>query len=214
MRRLVAGLAAALGALALSPSASADQAQRRRVELSLRPTSLGALQNAFPSGRVASGRAGEQVRLQVKPCGLPAYQAFTLLRTTEGGTFRQEYAPGINASVRAVWRGSPSAPVAVRQAPRVQLDQRGPSRFEVGIGSLGWMWRKKVSIQRRQGSSWVTIKRVTVTRTYNSPGTGSGTWTEAEFSASIPADATLRAVLPLSEAKPCYRAGVSNVVRT
>jgi hypothetical protein len=212
-RRATAGIAL-LVALGAAGAALAGGTQRAQVELSLRPTSLGALQNALLVGRIASGREGEQVKLQAKPCGMPAYQTFSQIRTTGGGTFRREYGPGINASVRAVWKGSASAPVAVRQAPRLQLDQRGPTRFEIGVGSLGWMWRKKVSIQRRQGSSWATIKRVAVTDTYHSPGSGSGTWTEAEFSVTVPAGSTLRAVLPASEAKPCYLRGVSNTLRT
>ena len=214
MTRLAAGLAAGLVALGAAGSAAADEAQRARVEVNVRPAALGALQNAQLSGRVSSGREGELVKLQVKPCSMPGYQTFNTLRTTGGGTFRQEYGPGINASVRAVWKGVASAPIAMRQAPRVQLDQRGPTRFEVGIGSLGWMWRKKVSIQRREGSSWVTLKRVAVTETHYTPGYGSGTWTEGEFSATVPAGSTLRAVLPATEAKPCYRAGYSNTLQT
>lgn len=123
-------------------------------------------------------------------------------------------AVGVNTSIRAAWKGATSVPVQLRQAPRIQLDVREQGVFEVGVGSQGHMWRKKVVLQRRQGSSWVAVKQVVLTETQSTPGLGSGTWTEAEFRASVPAGSVVRAVLPIAEARPCYLAGVSNTLRT
>ena len=42
----------------------------------------------------------------------------------------------------------------------------------------------------------------------------SGSWSEGTFTLSIPKGTLIRAVLPLSQAKPCYLAGFSRTVRT
>jgi hypothetical protein len=103
--------------------------------------------------------------------------------------------------------------VTLRQAPLVQLDQTGVRQFEVGVGSLGMMWRKRVEIQQRKGSRWVRVRSVVLTETYASTGS-SGVWTDADFTLAVPPGTVLRAVLPAVQAKPCYLPSVSNAVRT
>ncbi|MGH3132331.1 MAG: hypothetical protein ACRDNY_01060, partial [Gaiellaceae bacterium] len=113
-----------------------------------------------------------------------------------------------------VWKGARSSPIALQQAPLLRLVRKSAREFEIGVGSQGHMWRKRVTIQRRAGGAWTAVKGVLLTDTAYAPGLGSGTWTEAEFRAQVPRGSVLRAVLPLSQARPCYLAGVSNTVRT
>ncbi len=119
----------------------------------------------------------------------------------------------MNATLRARWRGAVSRAVLVRQAPLVQLDQTSAREFEVGVGSLGLMWRKRVEIQRRAGGRWQLVRRVVLTDTHAGPGS-SGVWTDADFMLSVPVGTALRAVLTSAQARPCYLGSASNVIRT
>ena len=67
-------------------------------------------------------------------------------------------------------------------------------------------WRKRVLFQRldRRLGTWATVKKVVLTRS-----TGGVT-----FRAPVPKGSLVRAVLPLSEARPCYLAGYSPLLRT
>jgi hypothetical protein len=205
-------LAATLGALAVAVAASAA-AQSRGVTLQARPTNLGPTQNAFLTGGVSSGRTGETLMLQAKPCGSTSFRNLFVFRTGPGGRWSREYGPGVNTVVRVRWKGAFSAPVTLRQAPLVQLDQTSTREFEVGVGSLGMMWRKRVDIQQRTGGRWVRVRSVVLTKTYSSPGQ-SGVWTDADFTLSVPRGTVLRAVLPAAQARPCYLGSVSNPLRT
>jgi hypothetical protein len=203
------GLAAMLGVVV----AASAVAQSRVATLQARPTNLGPTQNVLLSGGVSSGRNGETLTLQAKPCGSTTFRNLFVFRTGPGGRWLREYSPGVNTVLRVRWKGTFSRPVTVRQAPIVQLDQTSPGEFEVGVGSLGMMWRKQVEIQQRRGGSWVRLRSVVLTETYASPGQ-SGVWTDADFRLSVPSGTQLRAVLTAAQAKPCYLGGASNPIRT
>lgn len=201
---------AALPALAVVAIASA---QSRVATLEARPTKLGATQNALLTGGVSSGRNGESLTLQAKPCGTSSFRNLFAFRTGPGGRWQREYGPGVNTVLRVRWGKTFSREVTVRQAPLVQLDQTSAGEFEVGVGSAGMMWRKRVEIQQRTGGRWVRLRSVVLTETYSTPGY-SGVWTDADFRLSVPPGTQLRAVLTAAQAKPCYLGSVSNPVRT
>ena len=204
----------ALAALVLAAATAASAlAQSRAATLQARPTNLGPVQNVLLSGGVSSGRNGETLTLQAKPCGTSSFRNLFVFRTGPGGRWLREYSPGVNTVLRVRWKGVFSPPVTVRQAPIVQLDQTSASEFEVGVGSLGMMWRKRVEIQQRTGGRWVRLRTVVLTETYASPGQ-SGVWTDADFRLSVPPGTQLRAVLTAAQAKPCYLGSASNAIRT
>jgi hypothetical protein len=185
-----------------------------RVTLLARPTVLGPSSPGLLYGTVDNGRAGEVVTIQAKDCGQRYFTGVQAATTSAGGTWNvPTFNRGVTTTVRAVWKGTASAPVTIRSIPEVGLDQRGAKVFEVGISSKGQFWRKQVLFQRRAGGKWVTLKQVTLTETGGQPGFPF-VWTSAEFRASVPKGSQVRAVLPASQAKPCYLAAVSNVVRT
>jgi hypothetical protein len=206
-RRLVIG--AALAAVV----AGAAAAQSQVVTLEARPTKLDPTENVLLIGRVSNGRSGETVTLQAKLCNQSTFRNLTAFKTAPAGHFRAEWSVGMNATLRVRWRGAVSRPVLVRQAPLIQLDQKSAREFEVGVGSLGLMWRKRVEIQRRVGSRWQLLRRVTLTDTAAGPGS-SGVWTDASFRLSVPVGTPLRAVLTSAEARPCYLGVTSPVLRT
>ena len=204
--------AAALAVVCLTAAASAA-AQSRVVTLEARPTRLGPTQNAVLTGGVSSGRSGETLTLQARPCGTSSFRNLFVFKTGPGGRWLREYAPGINTVLRVRWRSAVSREVTVRQAPVVQIDETSPGRFEVGVGSLGMMWRKQVEIHRRAGGRWQRIRSVTLTDTYASPGS-SGVWTDTEVRLRVPRGTQLRAVLTSAQARPCYLGSVSYAIRT
>ena len=206
--RLVLGVATA----AVAVAAAAD-AQSNQIAMEARPTKLQPTQNVFISGRISSRSSGETVTVQGMLCGQSSYRNLTAVKTSAGGVFRLEWAVGMNATLRARWRGATSRPVLVRQSPLLQLDQTSANQFEVGAGSLGMMWRKRVEIQRRTGGRWQLARRVTLTDTATSPGS-SGVWTSAHFRLAVPRGTQLRAVLTTAEARPCYLGTTSRALTT
>ena len=202
-------------AFVLQPSAGANSASAvvasERVTLLARPTVLSGAQSVTLFGSVDNGKGGEIVTIQAKDCGQRFFTGVASATTRAGGAWTEEYFPAITTTFRAVWKGAASAHVTVRLHPRVSLFQRSPRRFEVFVG--GAFWRKSVLIQRRQQGSWATVKSVVLTDTYSQPGSRFAT-TGATFGASYSKGTQIRAVLPLSQARPCYLAGVSKTVRT
>ena len=81
----------------------------------------------------------------------------------------------------------------------------------MGAGGLRSFWHKRVRIERRQGSSWRTVKWVLLTE--SDAASGYGSWTEAEFTLAVPKGTEIRAVLPQSQTGPCYVEGMSGVVK-
>jgi hypothetical protein len=193
--------------------ATTASAQSKQVVLEARPTKLGPTQNAFLTGGVASGRSGEELTLQTRECGLTTFRNVLQFRSAPGGRFQLEYSTGVRTDYRVLWKGAASAPVTVQQAPHLRLTQRSARRFEIGVGSRGHMWRKRVEIQQRVGSRWRALKTAFLTETFTSPGQ-SGVWTEGGFTLSVPEGSIVRAVLPAAQARPCYLPGSSNTVRT
>jgi hypothetical protein len=201
-----------LAVLAALVVIAAAAAQSRTATLEARPTKLGPTQNVLLTGGVSSGRNGESLTLQAKPCGSSSFRNLFDFRTGPGGRWVREYSPGVNTVLRARWGKTLSREVTVRQAPLVQLDETSTRQFEVGVGSLGMMWRKRIEIQQRRGGSWVRLRSVVLTETYASPGQ-SGVWTDADFRLAVPPGTQLRAVLTSAQAKPCYLGSASNPVR-
>jgi hypothetical protein len=165
-------------------------------------------------GAIVERKAGEVVDIQAKDCGQSFFRGVTGTQTREGGSWSTEYTPGITTTLRAVWNGVASAPVVVRSQVFVNLSRRGTSnRYSVSVSGKVPFWRRQVLLQQRRNGNWTTVRKVVLTETGAPPGVGwITTW--ADFRASFPRGSQLRAVLPASQAKPCYLSGVSSTVRT
>jgi lipoprotein-anchoring transpeptidase ErfK/SrfK len=214
VRAFAIACAAAVGAAAAIAPAGAGDAQVPSVALVARPTVLGPAQLTTLRGTISNQREREQVELRVKDCGQLSTRSLGLAYTGPGGTFEQDFSPGVNATVTAHWNGAVSAPIQLRQEPYLRLRGRRAGRFQIGVGSRGWMWHKKVTIQRRVGGRWTAVKKVALTDSANTSGQGGYSWTGAEFRLRVARGSTIRALLPRSQAKPCYLASVSNNIRT
>jgi hypothetical protein len=199
--------------------ASTAAAAREQVSILARPgVALGGSRVTL-FGSVDSGRAEEIVTIEAKDCGssTQSFREVAAARTQDGGGWSVEYSPGITTTLRAVWKSNTSAQVIVRQRAWIQLRRLpgSPREFEVSLGGRSHFWRKRVLIQRfdRRLGTWTTVKSVVLTETGGFPGYG-GVRTWEKFTASIPRKSQIRAMFPLSQARPCYLAGVSKLLRT
>lgn len=204
MRLFIAGAAVA-GAIASAAAAAPEQ-----VTIFSREGTL--------YGSVSADRADEIVTIQARDCGAPthAFRDVAEARTREGGSWSLEFSTGITSTLRAAWREQVSSPIIVRQPARVQLAPLASGRrFRVTVGGKTQFWRKRVLIQRfdRRLGTWKLMRAVVLTETGGFPGYG-GAVTWADFRFSLPRGTLVRAVFPRSQARPCYLAGVSKLVRT
>jgi hypothetical protein len=206
------------GATMVAVLASAAGAAPEQVTLVARPgVSLGGSRVTL-LGSVDSGRAEEIVTIEAKDCGYTqGFREVASARTQDGGRWSVDYYPGVTTTLRAVWKSNTSAQVIVRQRAWIQLRRLpgSPREFEVSLGGRSHFWRKRALVQRfdRRLGTWITVKSVVLTETGGFPGYG-GVRTWEKFTASIPRKSQIRAVLPLSQARPCYLAGVSKLVGT
>jgi hypothetical protein len=202
--RLIAGAVAVAAALGSGAAAAPEQ-----VTIEVRPTVTRWLQPLTLFGAVDSRRAEDIVTIEAKDCGQQAFREIGSARTGEGGTWSRQSSILITTTFRAVWNERASAQVTVRARPGVVLRQRAARRFDVSVqGHSGgaMFWRKRVLFQRldRRLGRWATVKQIVLA---DSNGA-------ASFRASIPRGSVVRAVLPLSQARPCYLAGYSPPLRT
>jgi hypothetical protein len=173
-------------------------------------------------GSVSSGNADEKVTIQFKACGVRPIQFRDAFETTtrEGGGYTlsgpgayRPPSPGVSGVFRAVSGDSVSADVSVQQRASIFLRPRDGGRtFQVLVGGKVSFWRKVVLLQRfeRRLGVWRTIRRLRLT---DSSGHG-GAIATRQFRPAVPRGTLIRAVFPLSQARPCYLPGYSQTWRT
>ena len=194
--------------------------------ITVRPSILRYSQKPEIFGLVATGKMGERVTVQFRQCGLYPRQFRDFLETTteDGGKWSLFMLPHVPATLqssgllRAVWRDGVSREVEIRMRAFVELQRRPGGRFRVRVGGTQSFWRKRVLVQRfsRRLGEWVTMRSLLLTessgsRDYGLPGVDSLT---EDFRPTVPKGTTIRAVLPLAAARPCYLAGYSRLQRT
>jgi hypothetical protein len=170
------------------------------------------------TGAIASGRAGEEVLVEQNPCGLgwnglPATRA----TTRAGGVYtvwlQSSTTPGANTLVRARWGQALSETAKLSVHPLLILRHFwGKLRVEVIAQFAGQLVSRSryVLIEgRRPGGLWRPVGRVKL-RLKN---TSYGEMPVASLRAPRSRYAFVRAVLPASQARPCYSAVVGDPIR-
>jgi hypothetical protein len=199
-------LAAALAGLATA-AALADSVTLQARSTVLRTGEFGV--GVF--GTISSGAEGEYVAVTGKECGIPgaSFRAIGGATTTAGGNWETTANVNTTTTLRAEWKGANSATVVVRARAYVRLaKQRGAFVLTVGL-QVGRLDGKRVTVQRLTPGGWKPVQTVTM------KSGGYGAWGEVRgLRFKVPKGTTVRAVLPLSQAKPCYLAGYSKLVRT
>jgi hypothetical protein len=183
-----------------------------RVTIVARPTVVAGNGLVDLFGSVETRKGGEAVAIQAKDCGKDFFRVVAGATTREGGSWSTAYYPAITTSVRAVWNDVASRQVTIRQRIPVTLSRtQSAGRYDVEVVGRKSFWRKRVSIQRfdRRLGTWSSFKTVVLAE---SVSTGSYVRSSGEFTARLPRRTLLRAVLPLSQSRPCYLAGTSNTL--
>ena len=200
------------GAVIVAALASAAPAAPEQVTISAQPS---VARWGFPitvSGSVGSAKADELVTLEARQCGRPPsiFRAIGTARTDERGAWSLTASPLSNAVLRASWRDAVSPDVTVQVRPSVQLSRRAGRGFHVRVWAAVPFRGKRVVIERydRRVGTWAAIRGVRLTEFVGASARA------AKFRAVVPRRSLVRAVLPRSEARPCYLAGYSNLVRT
>jgi hypothetical protein len=202
---------AALAFLAVS-GAGSSQSGITLVVLPTTFTNTSQRMNVY--GSVAGGKAGEKVTVQFKACGLYPIQYRDALETTTtaGGSYSfaelQPFNLGVSGVFRALSGNAVSAEVPVKQRAFVSL-WRHPSGKSYRVSAWGKVsfWRRHVLLQRfeRRRGVWVTVRKLVLTEDLGRT---------TPFRPGVPKGTKIRAVLPLSQAKPCYLAGTSQIWTT
>jgi hypothetical protein len=170
-------------------------------------------------GTVDSDKAGESVAIQAKDCGTDFFRLVSGATTENGGSWWNFYWPAANTTLRAVWNEVASAPITIRVRVSVGLSKsRDGKSLRVGAGGIDNFWRKRVEIQRfeKRLGTWRRLTTVVLTDSGGNRGSGPNTGRSgsmADFVPRVPRGTLLRAVMPLSQAKPCYLAGTSRTIR-
>ncbi|CAN5181175.1 hypothetical protein BH09ACT13_BH09ACT13_03540 [soil metagenome] len=214
--KTLAVLGAALAASTLTAQASLGaqpETASQSVTIFARPTVVGWAQGATLYGTAEGARAQDIVTIQVRECGSGFFRTYVEAHANAGGGWLAPVGTAITSTFRAVWRETSSSHVTIRQRANVLLERRrSGTGFTVAVSAKRSFWRKKVQIQRRQGGSWRTVKTVLLSDSVSSSGVVS--FSRATFRLPLPKGALLRALLPSSQAKPCYVSSVSRTVRT
>jgi hypothetical protein len=219
-RALIAGLAVAGLLASMAPAASDQMTPPRSVAaasaltLVVQPTIIRSTSDRMTIyGSVSSGKANEKVTVQFKACGLLPSQfrdAFETTTRAGGGFSLEELRPfnlGVSGVYRAVSGGEVSTEIRVQQRATVYMRRLSGGRFEVWVGAKVSVWRRFVLLQRfeRRRGVWITMRRLVLTESPNYT---------APFRPRVPRGTLIRAVLPLSQSRPCYLAGYGPLLRT
>jgi hypothetical protein len=185
------------------------------ITLAVRPT-VYARDPLVVYGAVTTGKDGEKVTVQFRQCGLyPAqFRDHAETETHEGGSWSIETGVYANGVFRAVAGGDVSNQVKVQARADVRLSPRRSGGYEVNVVARSSFWRKRVVIQKfdRVRGNWVKLRTLVLDDQGAAPGSAFVWSTTGKF--TLPKRTTVRAVLPLDQAKPCFIAGYSNLLRT
>lgn len=212
--QLVAGATtAAILAIAFLVTARSAPSGAAAVTIGARPSIAGPDQPVTLFGSVSSGRPGETVDIQSKDCGQTFFRTVSGTHSQSGGRWATDFFPSIGTQVRAVWKGQRSRAVPVGQRAMIRFVPKASdrTRFVVSIVGRAQFWRRMVVIERLHRRSWERYRTVVLTE---QEAPGEFVWTSAEFRARLPRGTMLRAVLPQSQAGPCYLFSLSLPLRT
>lgn len=169
-------------------------------------------QRVIVSGVLTPARADEYVAVQGKECGVPGafYRSLWGASTNEGGGWEAEFYVRTKTVLRAVSGKdvSPELTVQVRVPIHLGPLPGKPGRFRIAVawGAVVPMRGKRVVIERLDPGTrtWRAVRSFVIPDNRTIEG----------FRLAVPKGTTVRAAVPLSQAKPCYLAGYSKLIRT
>lgn len=163
------------------------------------------------AGTVPGTRANEDVVIEANECGSSSYRAVLHGHTDAGGAFHEPVGPVSLTSYRARAKGLVSEPVTVQTRPAIRFAHVRGTRYVVWMLAMRFFDGRRGRLERFDSAKrrWVLVKRVTLKRQSGPSFARSG----ANFSAPAKRGWLTRFVLPRDQARPCYLAGYSPLVR-
>jgi hypothetical protein len=221
---LLMGCGLSLGLGGSATASGAGQADlnglAERVTIRVQPTIVGprATTRVTVFGSAEGARAGEDISIQGKNCGGASFfRVVSGAVTRADGSWSTFYFTGRTITLRAVWRDETSAQVTIRGQAIITIRKRGSRRIEVTAHGSSRFWRKRATIQRFDNrlGAWSTVRTVVLTESYGPPrGSLGGQGAFADFTLPVAKGTLIRALLPRSQAGPCWLPGISNSIRT
>jgi hypothetical protein len=159
-------------------------------------------------GRIVARKAGEQVTLEENVCGRGWTQMAGDQTTGTGEfTFTLFGVTGLrgNTMLRARWGSNLSNVVRISVRASVMLRQKSRRLFKADVVSFRSLFGRTAHLERYRSGQWRVVARGRL----RDQGGG---WTEVVFGANLPKGTIVRAVVPLSQARPCHLAGFSNML--
>jgi hypothetical protein len=165
-------------------------------------------------GKIPVARAGQKVILRAHTCRFTKAVTVRTLRTRKNGSFSFSVGPTLRTVYSVKWGTRVSRQVTVGVAPYVTLVKNGPAAFTISVSAGGGsnFEGMQAQLQRLVGGKWRTVTTASL-RLTSSP-TALTAVSSGTVQIRMPRRSTLRAVFPLYEAKPCYRAGISATLKT
>jgi hypothetical protein len=152
--------------------------------------------------------------LEARDCGQSLYRQVARVETAVGGRWVWPYfTPGISARIRATWNGRTSAPVRVRDRAYVEVRQTGARAFSASVRAKMSFEGRRVQLQRFDPArGWMSVTSARLT-TGGAPPGSSYVFSTGRLTASVPAESLVRGFFASAQARPCYLAGRSNLLR-
>jgi hypothetical protein len=168
------------------------------------------------SGKIPVARAGQKVILKARTCRFLGAVRVRTLRTRKNGSFSFRLGPTLRTVYSVAWGKRASRQVTVGVAPQVSLSKAGARTFSISVSAGGGsnFEGMQALLQHAVGKKWSTLAVLPLKLT--SPPTALTSVSSGTAQVQLPAERhpAYRAVFPLGEAKPCYRAGISKTLKT
>jgi hypothetical protein len=210
-RGLIALLLAACAGAAVVSAAAAPG-----LTLKVKPAAIVYGREVTLSGKIPLKRAGQKVIVRARTCRFLGAVKVRTLRTRKNGSFSFRVGPTLRTSYSVAWRKRVSRQVTVGVAPQVRLARIGTRRFSISVSAGGGsnFEGMEALLQQLVAHKWRSIAVASLKLT--SPPTALTSVSTGTVDGQRPVEphTSFRAVFPLGEAKPCYRAGTSNTLKT
>lgn len=203
-------LAACAGAAVVSAAAAPG------VTLKVKPAAIVYGHEVTLTGKIPVKRAGQKVFVRAQTCRFLGAVRVRTLRTRKNGSFSFRVGPTLRTSYSVAWGKRVSRKVTVGVAPQVSLAKIGAATFTISVSAGGGSNFEGMQglLQHAVGKKWLPVAAISLKLT--SAPTALTSVSAGTAKVQLPAEhhPAFRAVFPLGEAKPCYRAGISKTLKT
>lgn len=207
------GLVLGLAAACATPLAAA-RPDAAPPPIAANPLIVGWTVPSLLSGAFVGASHDDPIEIQERPCGSTLFTRLLEVPSDPQGGWHVYVTPPISTTYRARFRDGVSDMVTVQVRPSLSVRELSKGRFLATTLALKQFWRATAVFERYSPARgrWIVVKRFGLNE--SGATTGTSAWTNGRFRSRLPRDTLVRVVLPSSQTRPCYQAGVSNMLRT